>query len=135
MARATSRTTTRRSPPRRRVSRASPPVTPPHRITVSSPPVTPIRYRPSQDAETPTMFRFLDNALGPDDTFTGNSSVVRQIDFDEVDNNSIMINETFVSTIMDETNITIVMDYPLDISGNFLDFSYQEDPTEIADDV
>ena len=139
MARATSRTTTRRSPPRRRVSRATPPVTPPHRITVSSPPMTPIRYRPSRDAETPTMFRFLEDALGPDVTFTGNASVVRRLTYDEETNNDlniesmIMDDETFVSTIiMNDLSFELVNS--LDISGDFFVFGYEEEHTEISNE-
>jgi hypothetical protein len=101
--------------------------------------MTPIRYRPSRDAETPTMFRFLEDALGPDVTFTGNASVVRRLTYDEETNNDlniesmIMDDETFVSTIiMNDLSFELVTS--LDISGDFFVFGYEEEHTEISNE-
>lgn len=138
MARATR--TSRRSPTRRTVARSSSPVTPPHRITVSSPPETPIRYRPTLDAETPeampSMFRFLEDALGPDETFVGSRSVARQLTYDgegdnERDRSFMIVDETFVSTIIMNNNSFELVN-SLDLTGDLFDSSDDEDPTEIA---
>jgi hypothetical protein len=141
MARATR--TSRRSPPRRTIARSSPLVTPPHRISVRSPPETPIRVRPTLDAETPeampSMFRFLEDALGPDETFTGSQSVVRRLtydgmnDDDELDTSFMLLDETFVSTIIMNNNSFELVN-SLDLTGDLFVFGDNEDPTEIANE-